>query len=99
MSIEMSVERLLTLLEATKILPGRPGLSTIHRWRLRGVRGIKLETLLVGGRRFTSREALERFSAAITAAAEGQRPATRTPTQRLRAIEQAERALSRGAQP
>ena len=46
--------------------------STLHRWRLRGTRGVKLETLLVGGTRYTSVEALNRFFAATTAAADGE---------------------------
>ena len=28
--------------------------SAVHRWRLRGARGNKLETVLIGGRRYTS---------------------------------------------
>ena len=44
--------------------------STVHRWRVRGARGVKLETLLVGGRRYTSEEALERFFHGSTSAAD-----------------------------
>ena len=39
-------------------------LATLHRWRLHGVRGTKLETCLIGGMRYTSREAIARFIAA-----------------------------------
>lgn len=46
--------------------------TTIHRWRLRGARGVKLETLLAGGTRYTSAEALNRFFARTTAAADGE---------------------------
>jgi hypothetical protein len=53
--------RLLSLREATQLLPGRPHISTLHRWRLRGVRGIRLETVRVGGRRFVSTDALAKF--------------------------------------
>ena len=45
--------------------------STVTRWRLRGARGKKLATILAGGTRYTSHEALERFFAAVTAAADG----------------------------
>ena len=38
----------------------------------RGVRGVKLESLLVGGQRMTSHEALLRFFAKTTAASEGE---------------------------
>jgi hypothetical protein len=57
-------EELLSFAEAAKRLPGRPHLSTIFRWVSNGVRGRILETLTIGGRRYTSRKALERFCAA-----------------------------------
>jgi hypothetical protein len=93
MSIEISSETLLSLTEAASLLPGRPHLSSLHRWRLRGVRGVKLETVLVGGRRFTSHEALERCAARATAAADGTSSPIRTPRQRRRDVEQAEREM------
>ena len=40
----------------------------MHRWRLRGVHGIRLESVVVGGRRMTSHEAIERFIERTTAA-------------------------------
>ena len=46
--------------------------STFQRWRIRGVHGIKLESVLVGGKRYTTEEALNRFFAATTAAADGE---------------------------
>ena len=49
----------------------RPNRSTCHRWRTRGCRGCRLSTSLIGGIRFTSIEALERFFAGATAAADG----------------------------
>lgn len=39
----------------------RKSLATLHRWRLHGVRGVRLETLLIGGIRYTSLEAIDRF--------------------------------------
>jgi hypothetical protein len=93
--IDLATETLMSLSAATHSLPDRPHVSTLHRWRTRGIRGIRLETCLVGGRRVTSAEALQRFSAALTAAANGESmpEATRTPKQRDRSIEQAEREL------
>ncbi len=92
--IDLSSDTLLTFPQAAKYLPGNRHISSLHRWRLRGVRGHKLETILVGGRRFTSEEAIQRFIAATTAAADGEQPLIRTPLQRRRAIDQAERDLS-----
>lgn len=97
MSIDITTETLLPLSEAAKMLPGRPHVSTLHRWRLHGVKGVKLETLLLGGRRFVSSASIARFAAATTAAADGQPPPARTPKQRERAIAAAEREL--GANP
>lgn len=39
--------------------------STVHRWRLRGRQGHKLETFVVGGRRYTTLPAFERWLAKI----------------------------------
>jgi len=61
MAINAQTEQLLSLTEATSVIPGGPHISTLHRWRTRGVRGVFLETCMVGGRRFTSREAIDRF--------------------------------------
>ena len=94
MSIDFQSETLLSFSQATKGLPGRPHLSTLHRWRLRGIRGVRLETCMVGGRRYTSREALQRFSDAITAAATGERAPCRTSRQRRRDIDAVERDLN-----
>lgn len=64
-------EHLLTLAEAADSLPlvggKRPHATAVWRWARRGVRGIKLETLCMGGRFLTSREALERFGRALAA--------------------------------
>jgi hypothetical protein len=53
-------------------IPGRGGKPvhqvTLSLWYRRGVRGVKLETLLIGGRRCTSIEALNRFYQAISQA-------------------------------
>jgi hypothetical protein len=87
-------ETLISLTEASKRLPGRPHVSTLWRWNERGVRGVRLETLVVAGRRYTSSEALERFVAATTAAADGERLPIRTPRQRQLAMERAERELA-----
>jgi hypothetical protein len=94
-SIDIYTESLLPFSDAT-VLPGHTrniSLSTLHRWRLRGVRGVKLQSCLIGGRRYTSREALERFFHATTAAANGEPAPIRTPRQREKAIEQAEKEL------
>ena len=91
MSIDISTETLLTLSQAASSLPSRPHLSTLHRWRLPpGVRGVTLDTCLIGGRRYTSIEAIERFVAATNAAADGAPAPVRSPARRERDIARAE---------
>ncbi len=77
MPINIDRERLLTLSAAAVSLPHRPHISTIGRWVQSGCRGVKLESVLLGGRRYTSKEALQRFiertTSAATRTAEGHR--------------------------
>ena len=56
---------------------------------------MRLETFLRGGVRHTTREAIERFFAATTAAADGGATPVRTSRQRDKAIAAAERELER----
>ena len=91
--IDISSEQMLTLTQAAKLLPGRPSVVTLWRWRSKGVKGRKLETVAIGGRTYTSREALERFARHDGGNAEA--VAIRTPKQRERAIRQAEAELAK----
>ena len=83
---------------------GRIHPQTVVRWIQRGVkaasgRRVKLEAVRVGGRWLTSRGAVARFVAALTAAADpvpAAPPSTpRTPAARQRAAEQAAAALKK----
>jgi hypothetical protein len=71
MSIDLEHESLISLAAAAKILPGRPSIPTLWRWRSRGVGGVRLETVVIGGRRYTSHEAIAKFIAGTTAARDG----------------------------
>lgn len=98
--IDIHSERVLSLLEASRAecLPRRrrgqrPHVATLYRWATRGVRGVQLETIRVGGTLCTSLEALQRFcercsdpSASVS---------MRTTTARERDIARAERELDR----
>lgn len=87
--IDISTESLLSLADAARALPGRPHASTLWRWRTRGVAGRKLETVSLGGRVYTSREALQRF-----ASHSGDSPApARSDREREAAIARAEEEL------
>ncbi len=72
-------------------------ISAVWRWAQRGVRGVKLETFLVGGRRFTNPTFFSEFVDATTRAADGglPLPQPRTNRQRESSIAAAERELSK----
>lgn len=69
MAVSNQAETYLTLKEAMEQMPGGCSLSTIWRYVLYGVRGVKLETIVRGGRRFTTRAAIDAFVEASTATA------------------------------
>lgn len=58
-------EDVLTLADARRELAGiigrRPDKTTLYRWCLRGVQGVKLDHVRLGGRILTSRQAITRF--------------------------------------
>ncbi len=60
MAIELD-EEFLPLTQAPQHIPGRPHVTTVWRWVNRGVRGHRLEAVAVGGRVFTTRQAIQRF--------------------------------------
>jgi hypothetical protein len=67
--INPETEEIITLKQAGRMFPGRTGsgldVSTVWRWVLNGRRGRKLESILIGGQRYTSRQAVLRFLAAL----------------------------------
>jgi hypothetical protein len=67
-SINLQHERAITLAEVPKHLPKRGGkkvhYSTVYRWVTKGSRGQVLESVMVGGIRYTSIEAVYRFLSA-----------------------------------
>lgn len=58
-------ERLVAISEVPSFLPARHGkklhMSTVYRWVLKGARGKLLDSAMLGGVRYTSLEALQRF--------------------------------------
>src|SRR5438477_12344262 len=91
-------DTMLTLAQAAREVPNRSGgrgvdVATVWRWTSRGIHDQRLETLLVGGIRFTSREALQRFFWAVTAAADGTGAPRHTSRERERAGSEAKQVL------
>lgn len=64
--IDLTGETPLTFKQASAVSPGHPHTQTLNRWCKDGIRGVRLESCLVGGRQFTTREALDRFITAVT---------------------------------
>lgn len=59
-------EDLISLAKAAAWISDRTGdpplhVSTLHRWAIRGCRGVKLETVAAGHARYTSIPAIQRF--------------------------------------
>jgi hypothetical protein len=108
--VDISTEELLTFSDAAKRLPRRrlgkrPHVATLHRWATGGVRGIRLDYVVVGTQRCTSMPALQRFIDALTdldrgdAVAGDPAPEDREPAKpsrsRQQAVDQAKRRLAR----
>jgi hypothetical protein len=91
-------ESTLTIGEAAPI--ARTSFCSLWRWILRGVPGpdgrrVRLEAIRCGGMWLTSREALQRFTEAITPRFDAEATtAPRTATQRQRASEKAAKRLA-----
>lgn len=70
--IDFRTEGILTLSEAVAHLPAPNGkcvsVASLWRWAKKGVKGVRLEHVRVGRRLCTSKEALDRFMKAVTAA-------------------------------
>ncbi len=95
MSTALMSEAKLSLAEAAKLRDvwGRVlAIQTLHRYRLRGTRGgIKLETCLIGGLRYTSREACLRMIEAQNSG--DSKPAKSSPEARAKRSAAARREL------
>ena len=102
--IDIATEHCVPFTAATRLVPpGRQGrkasVSTLWRWTMHGRKGIRLETIVIGGTRMTSAQALQRFFDRLTKVAEPQdatSPAISAATsrQREREIEAAEQRLA-----
>jgi hypothetical protein len=85
---KLTNQTLLTLKQASKETPSRPHVATMWRWVNRGCRGVRLESWMIGGLRYTSVEALEKFFAQMNS-----KPVEPS-AKRAEAIDQAEKELA-----
>lgn len=82
--VDLAKEQLLTLQQLADRLPFSYG--TLHKWSIRGHRGVKLEVCKFPGKRLTSLEAVQRFVDQL-AALDG--PAPRVKPDRNEAVRRA----------
>lgn len=91
-SLRLLFETLRSLTELARLKNKSP--ATTWRWSTKGCRGVILETVIVGGRRYSTDEAFLRFAAACSAGLRTNPAANlQTTSARQRAHEQAEREL------
>lgn len=80
--INSETETLILPKDVCRMFPGRSGngisLSTVWRWMLHGRKRQKLDSLVVGGTRYTSREAVQRFVAGLNRGQPAQQRVDRT---------------------
>jgi len=105
MAIDVFSEKVIGLKEAIRLLPktsrnNNLHYSTMFRWILRGLRAkdgvvVRLESVKIGGRLCTSKEALQRFFDRLSGDQQVVTPPTFTRRQRLRQIQRAEEELRR----
>ena len=96
--LELDREEYIPLRIAAKLVPSarKPGksvhISSIVRWAKRGIRGKHLETYLIGGARYTTRAALDRFLSELN---EGSPPPSLVPSRDPARAKRTDRILSR----
>lgn len=98
--IDISTEHLVPISDVPRQLPPRRNgkrvhISAVYRWIQRGVRGVHLESIRIGGTTYTSSEALQRFAQGLSQPGASVSVLRLTsPTNRNRQIEQATRRVA-----
>lgn len=79
------------LTKVSEFVPGHPHCATVWRWATKGVRGVRLATVMIGGRRMVTPEALEKFLQALNS----EEPAIESGSEVSRRAREASQALER----
>lgn len=100
MAIDITQEKLVSFHELASSLPRRRQnrpvhVSTIHRWRQRGIGGVRLEAIRVGAAWHTSWESFARFCERLTAARSGEHRDSISTASRRVAHQEADADLTR----
>lgn len=97
--IDITTESLIAVGEVPRHLPVRSTgrrvhIATVYRWIQRGVRGVRLASIRIGGTTYTSLEAVQRFSQQLSTPKHDRScPQVPIPAARQRQIDQATREL------
>ncbi len=98
--IDLATENLIPLREVPRHLPPRPNgkrlhISAVYRWTLRGIKGVVLESIRIGGTTYTSQEAIQRSSERLTKPLPVQIAPSKVSRLRQRQLDQANTAVSK----
>ena len=98
--IDIEHETLIPIGEVPRRLPPRSNgkrvhISAVYRWMSRGVRGIKLEVVKVGGSTYTTLEALQRFADWLSAKTNNDGAMNISSCSRQREIEKAQQEVEK----
>lgn len=96
--IDIEHEKLIAIHDVPKVLPPdhnrkRIHKSAVYRWMQRGRGGVRLEWIKIGGTRYTSLEALQRFADACTRS----ETSTASEPSQIQSPQQARRRVERAA--
>lgn len=96
--IDINRDEIIPLDELLDELPDPPARTTRWRWCESGIGGVRLETVKIGRRRYTSRAAFQRFVNTLSGANAGEMPAPlpehREAAAKKRRLAQADRRLA-----
>ena len=89
--IDRKREELRSFAQISKEHPIHPSVATLWRWALKGIKGHQCESLVYGGRRYSSLAAVDRFAALLSGltAANGPRVSRHRQEEMARAAEAA----------
>ena len=93
--IDYKVEDIFPLSRGSTRIKSRPSTATLWRWQSKGLRGVRLETIVIGGRRYTSAEAIDRFLEAINRKKESESAPGKATSSRVREKSDAEARASK----
>ena len=96
--MDVTNETLIAIRDVPRYLPTRSNgkrlhISAVYRWIQRGVRGVILESVRIGGSTYTSREGLQRFAECLSLMRPQPPPPSAPPSVRQRQIDRVEKAV------